>query len=83
MVSQMEDTMTNNSSHYNELELSLDELGYPVSMLSEEELDAVSGGFKWDHNYVSKDVIDARGGQVTVLGFNITLDVNGKPSSIS
>jgi hypothetical protein len=26
MVNQMEDTMTTNSSHYNELELSLDEL---------------------------------------------------------
>lgn len=35
-------------------------------VVEDNELDAVSGGMKWDHNYVSKDVIDVRGGSVTV-----------------
>jgi hypothetical protein len=38
---------------------------------------------KWDHNYVSKDAIDARGGQFTMLGVTVTLDVNGNVSSVS
>jgi hypothetical protein len=33
---------------------------------------------KWDHNYVSKDVIDVRGGSVTVCGVTFGFDVNGK-----
>jgi hypothetical protein len=56
---------------------------HPVSMLSEEELDHVSGGFKTDPNHVSKDVIDARGGQAQFLWWNLTFDVNGNLSSIS
>ena len=56
---------------------------HPVSMLSEEELDHVSGGFKADPNHVSKDVIDARGGQAQLLCWTFTFDVNGKVSSIS
>ena len=54
-----------------------------MSNLSEKELDAVCGGMKWDPNYVSKDVIDARGGYVTVWGVTFTYDVNGKLSSVS
>lgn len=50
--------------------------------LSLEEIGAVSGGMKYDHNYVSKDVIDARGGSLTVWGVTMTFDVNGKCSSI-
>jgi hypothetical protein len=53
-----------------------------VTQLGETELDRVSGGMKWDHNYTSKDVIDARGGQLTVWGVTLTFDVNGKVSSI-
>ena len=36
-------------------------IAHPATMLSAEELDHASGGFKTDPNYVSKDVIDARG----------------------
>jgi bacteriocin-like protein len=56
---------------------------HPVSTLSEEELDTVSGGMKTDPNYVSKNVIDARGGSLTVWGVTFTYDINGKMSSIS
>jgi hypothetical protein len=58
-------------------------IAHPASMLSAEELDHVSGGFKTDPNYVSKDVIDARGGQAQLLCWTFTFDVNGKVSSIS
>ncbi|WP_375788678.1 hypothetical protein ACE10Z_15455 [Bradyrhizobium sp. Pha-3] len=51
--------------------------------LNADELDTVCGGMKTDPNYVSKDVIDARGGNFTVLGITFTFDVNGKISSIS
>jgi hypothetical protein len=54
-----------------------------IRELNADELDAVSGGLKWDHSYVSKDVIDARGGSVTILGLTITLNANGKVSSIT
>jgi hypothetical protein len=54
-----------------------------IRELNTDELDAASGGLKWDHSYVSKDVIDARGGSVTILGLTITLNANGKVSSIS
>jgi hypothetical protein len=43
----------------------------------------VSGGMKYDHTYVSPDVIDARGGSFEFLGLTYTFDVNGKISSIS
>jgi len=56
-------------------------IAHPAATLSAEELDFVSGGMKWDHNYVSKDVIDARGGQFQMLGWTFTLDVNGNVSS--
>jgi hypothetical protein len=48
-----------------------------------DELAAVSGGMKWDHNYQSKDVIDARGGSFTILGMTITYDPSGKVTSVS
>ena len=43
------------------------------------ELAAVSGGMKWTP-VDNKDVVDARGGQVKVLGWTFTLDVNGNVS---
>ena len=56
----------------------------PVSrLLSEEELDAVSGAMKWDRNYVNKEVIDARGGQAEFMGWTFTFDINGNISSTS
>ena len=51
--------------------------------LSAQELDVSCGGMKTDPNYVSKNVIDARGGSLTVWGITFTYDVNGKISSIS
>ena len=51
-----------------------------IRELGVDELDAVSGGLK---NYVSKDVIDARGGQFTYLGLTFSYDGNGKLSDIS
>lgn len=49
--------------------------------LTDEELDRVTGGTKWQSGTKNPDVIDARGGQIKVLGWTITLDINGKPSS--
>jgi hypothetical protein len=43
----------------------------------------VSGGFKYDPNYVSADVIDARGGQFQFLGLTFTVDLNGNITSVS
>jgi hypothetical protein len=57
-------------------------IAHPAAMLSEEELDHVSGGMKWDHNYVSKNVIDARGGTFNI-GWTFTVDVNGHVSSVT
>jgi hypothetical protein len=54
-----------------------------ISELDFEEISAVSGGMKWDHNYVSKNVIDARGGQMEAFGYSFTFDVNGKISSVT
>ena len=51
--------------------------------LREAELTEISGGMKWDRNHVSKDVIDARGGSMTVFGVTMTFDVTGKCSSVS
>lgn len=47
-----------------------------------DDLNAVCGGMKWQPNTKNDDVIDARGGQIEILGFTITLDIHGKPSSI-
>ena len=46
------------------------------------ELDAASGGMKWSP-VKNDDVIDARGGQISILGFNITFDVKGNVSSVT
>ena len=54
-----------------------------ATQLDLEQLDEVAGGMKWDHNYVSANVIDARGGSTTVAGFTFTYDVNGKLSGVS
>lgn len=51
--------------------------------LNADMLDAVSGGMKWQPGTKNSDVIDARGGQVKILGFTVTLDIKGNPSSIS
>lgn len=53
-----------------------------IRELTIDESEAVSGGMKWDRNHVSQDVIDARGGYLTVWGITMTFDINGKCSSI-
>lgn len=50
--------------------------------LTKDELDLVGGGMKYDPNYVSKDVVDARGGQFTILGVTVSFDTTGKVTSV-
>ncbi len=45
------------------------------------ELDAVSGGMKWTPGTRNPAVIDARGGQISLFGFSVTFDVQGRISS--
>jgi hypothetical protein len=54
-----------------------------IRELDTAELDAVSGGLKWTPGTKNDDVIDARGGQIKIFGFNITFDVKGDVSSVS
>jgi len=54
-----------------------------LSPLGADETGLVGGGMKWDHNYHSADVIDARGGQFGFMGLTFSFDVNGKISDIS
>lgn len=54
-----------------------------AEILSDGDLDLVSGGMKWTPGTKNSDVVDARGGQAQVLFWNITFDVNGKVSSIT
>jgi hypothetical protein len=54
-----------------------------IHELNVDELDAVCGGFKADANYVSKDVVDARGGSFSVLGLIVTFDTGGNMTSVS
>ena len=51
-------------------------------LLTEEQLAHVSGGMKWQP-VANPDVIDARGGQFTLLWWTFTLDVSGHISSSS
>ena len=53
----------------------------PARTLSRHEIDAVSGGMKWERGHRSPHVIDARGGQFDFFGWRFTLDINGKVSS--
>jgi hypothetical protein len=54
-----------------------------IGELRAADLDLVSGGMKWDRNHVSKDVIDARGGQIETPIGTFTLDVRGVISSFT
>jgi hypothetical protein len=54
-----------------------------IRELSAADVDLVSGGMKWDRNHVSKDVVDARGGQIETPIGTFTLDVNGVISSFT
>ena len=52
-----------------------------IRTLTVDQLYTVSGAMKWTPNTKNDDVIDARGGQITVLGWTITLDIHGNISS--
>jgi len=52
-----------------------------ASELTATERSRVSGGMKWDPNYESPNVIDARGGYLDVGPWYVTFDINGNPSS--
>jgi hypothetical protein len=54
----------------------------PTRTLSSQEINHVSGGMKWERGHVSPNVIDARGGQFTVFGWRISLDIKGKVSNV-
>jgi len=54
-----------------------------IRELNDADLDLVSGSMKWDHNYVSKNVIDARGGDIYTPFGTFTRDVNGAISSFT
>ena len=45
--------------------------------LNANELDAVSGGMTVTKGYRSADVIDGRGGDISIAGVTITLDNKG------
>lgn len=49
--------------------------------LGSRELETVSGGMKITAGYRSADVIDGRGGDISVCGVTITLDAKGHISS--
>lgn len=51
-----------------------------IRKLNIDELDAASGGFKWQPGTKNPDVIDARGGLIRFLGFTFTRDINGNVS---
>ena len=51
--------------------------------LNTTDLDAVSGGMKWNRNTENPDVIDARGGQISIFGYSVTFDYSGKVSSVT
>ena len=51
--------------------------------LSPDQLESVSGGMKWERGHKSPNVIDARGGQMTVIGWTFTFDIRGNVSSIT
>ena len=53
------------------------------SELSTSELDLANGGMKWNRNTVNPDVIDARGGQISLFGYSVTFDINGHISSFN
>ena len=49
--------------------------------LNASELDAANGGMKWTPGTKNPDVIDARGGQFSILGITFTFDIKGNASS--
>lgn len=54
-----------------------------IEQLELADLDEVSGGMKWDHNHVSPNVIDARGGSFTIFGSTVTYDEKGNVTSVT
>ncbi len=54
-----------------------------VTELNVTELKAVAGGMKWTPGHKSPNVVDARGGMVTVIGWTFTFDIKGNMSSVT
>ena len=52
-----------------------------IDKLEIADLEEVIGGMKWDHNHVSPNVIDARGGSFTIFGWTMTVDLKGNVTS--
>jgi hypothetical protein len=52
-----------------------------IRELDTAELEAVSGGMKWNPNTKNDDVIDARGGSISLFGYRVTFDKGGAISS--
>jgi len=64
----------------------LKEYGLPLpkgTELTDEDLAHATGGMKWTRGTKNDDVIDARGGQFTILGVTFTLNQGGTISSIN
>jgi|KBSMisStaDraftv2_1062788.scaffolds.fasta_scaffold1434569_1 hypothetical protein len=51
--------------------------------LSADQLKSVSGGMKWTRGHKSPNVVDARGGMITVVGWTFTFDIRGNVSSVT
>ena len=47
------------------------------------ELETVAGGMKVTPGYRSADVIDGRGGTITVIGWTFTFDIKGHVSDVT
>jgi hypothetical protein len=54
-----------------------------TNALSDTELAGVTGGLKWEKGTKNDDVVDARGGQVSIFGYSVTFDVSGNVSSVT
>jgi len=51
--------------------------------LNTADLDLAVGGMKWTPGTKNDDVIDARGGQISLFGYSVTFDINGHISSFN
>lgn len=51
--------------------------------LSTDQLESVGGGMKWTRGHKSPNVVDARGGMITVVGWTFTFDIRGNVSSVT
>jgi hypothetical protein len=50
--------------------------------LSASEVSRVSGATKWERGTKNSDVVDARGGSISMLGWVVDFDINGNASGV-